>query len=142
MIIIFDMKGSYILIVEIKSDSIIPFGKKGIKQFEKGYYIYVGSALGGLGQRIQRHLRKQKKLHWHIDYLLEHAIITNVFYKEGKIREECNIAKKLDRQLFSIPGFGCTDCRCKSHLFYGSFEEVMSAVEKLQMNSYHFDANY
>jgi len=65
-----------------------------------------------------------------------------VFYKESKIREECNIAEKLDERLFSIPGFGCSDCRCKSHLFYGSFEEVMSAVEKLHMNSYHFDANY
>ena len=136
------MKGSYILIVEIKNDSIISIGKKGEKRFNKGYYIYVGSALNGLDQRIQRHLRKQKKIHWHIDYLLKHAVIIDVFYKESKVREECNIAKKLDGQLFSIPGFGCTDCRCKSHLFYGSFEEVMSAVEKLQMNSYHFDANY
>ena len=136
------MKGSYILIVEIKNDSIILIGKKGEKQFNKGYYIYVGSALNGVNQRIQRHLRKQKKIHWHIDYLLKHAVIIDVFYKESKAREECNIAKKLDGQLFSIPGFGCTDCRCKSHLFYGSFEEAMSVVEKLQMNSYHFDANY
>ena len=142
MIIRFDMKGSYILIVEIKSDLIISFGKKGEKQFEKGYYIYVGSALSGLDQRIQRHLRKQKKLHWHIDYLLEHAIIIAVFFKEGKFREECNIAKKLDGQLLLISGFGCTDCQCKSHLFYGSFDDVMSAVEKLKMNSYHFDENY
>jgi len=125
------MKGSYILIVELKNDSIISVGKKGEKQFNKGYYIYVGSALNGLDQRIQRHLRKQKKLHWHIDYLLKHAVIIDVFYKESKVREECNIAKKLDGQLFSIPGFGCTDCRCNSHLFYGSFEEVMSAVERL-----------
>ncbi len=136
------MKGSYILIVELKNDSIISVGKKGEERFNKGYYIYVGSALNGLDQRIQRHLRKQKKIHWHIDYLLKHAVVIDVFYKESKVREECNIAKKLDGQLFLIPGFGCTDCRCKSHLFYGSFEEVMSAVEKLQMNSYHFDANY
>ena len=136
------MKGSYILIVEIKNDSIISIGEKGEKSFNKGYYIYVGSALNGLDQRIQRHLRKQKKIHWHIDYLLKHAVIIYVFYKEGKIKEECNIAKKLDGKLFSFPFFGCSDCRCKSHLFYGSFEEVMSAVEKLQMNSYHFDGNY
>ncbi len=136
------MRGSYILIVELKNDMIISIGKKGEKCFNKGYYIYVGSALNGLDQRIQRHLRKQKKIHWHIDYLLNHAVIIDVFYKESKIREECNIAKKLDGQLFSILGFGCTDCRCKSHLFYGSFEEVMLAVEKLQINSYHFDANY
>ena len=136
------MKGSYILIVELKKDKIISFGKKRKERFNKGYYIYVGSALNGLDQRIQRHLRKQKKIHWHIDYLLKHAVIIDVFYKESKIREECNIAKKLDGQLLLISGFGCTDCQCKSHLFYGSFDEVMFAVEKLKMNSYHFDANY
>jgi Uri superfamily endonuclease len=136
------MKGSYILIVELRNDSIISIGKEGEECFNKGYYIYVGSALNGLNQRIQRHLRKQKKIHWHIDYLLKYAVVIDVFYKESKVRDECNIAKKLDGQLFSIPSFGCSDCRCKSHLFYGSFEEVMSAVEKLQMNSYHFDANY
>ena len=137
------MKGSYILIVELKNNSIISIGKKKEKErFNKGYYIYVGSALNGLDQRIQRHLRKQKKIHWHIDYLLKHAVLIDVFCKESKIREECNIAKKLDGQLCSIPGFGCSDCRCKSHLFYGNFEEVMSAVEKLQMNTYHLDANY
>jgi len=136
------MKGSYILIVEIKNDSIISVGKKGEKRFNKGYYIYAGSALNGLDQRIQRHLRKQKKIHWHIDYLLKYAVVIEVFYKESKVKEECNIAKKLDVKLPSISGFGCSDCKCKSHLFYGSFEEVMHAVEKLQMNPYHFDANY
>ena len=136
------MKGSYIFIVEIKNDSIISVGKKGEKRFKKGYYIYVGSALNGLDQRIQRHLRKQKKIHWHIDYLLKHAVVIDVFYKENKFGDECNIAKKLDVQLSSITGFGCSDCQCKSHLFYGSFEEVMYAVKKLQMNPYHFDANY
>ena len=136
------MNGTYLLVIHLQKKSSIIIGALGRIKFQQGYYIYVGSALNGLDQRIQRHLRKQKKIHWHIDYLLKHAVIIDVFYKESKVREECNIAKKLDGQLFSIPGFGCTDCRCKSHLFYGSFEEVMSAVEKLQMNSYHFDANY
>ena len=136
------MKGSYILIVEIKNDSIISVGKNGEKHFNKGYYIYVGSALNGLDQRIRRHLRKQKKIHWHIDYLLKYVVVIDVLYKESKVREECNIAKKLDVKLSSITGFGSSDCKCKSHLFYGSFEEVMSEVEKLQMDPYHFDANY
>ena len=136
------MKGSYILIVELKKDSIISVGKIGEKQFSEGYYIYVGSALNGLNQRIKRHLRKQKKIHWHIDYLLKHARIIDVFYRESNVREECIIAKKIKKELLSIPGFGSSDCRCKSHLFYGSFEEVMSVVEELQMNPYQLDANY
>ncbi len=37
--------------------------------FEKGYYVYVGSALGTLSRRVHRHELKNKKLHWHIDYI-------------------------------------------------------------------------
>lgn len=127
------MKGSYLLLIKLEKDSIISIGKQGNKQLNKGYYIYVGSALNRLEQRIQRHLRKQKKMHWHIDYLLRHAKITNIFYKENTVREECNIAKTLEKTLSSIPGFGCSDCRCKSHLFYGSQKRIMSAIKESEM---------
>ena len=136
------MKGSYILIIELKYNSIIPIGKNKERRFCKGYYIYVGSALNGLSQRIQRHMRKQKKIHWHIDYLLKHARIINVFYKKSTIREECNIARKLERILILIPDFGNSDCNCRSHLFYGSFREIMYNVEKLNMDIYTKNANY
>ena len=130
------MKGSYLLLVELRNDAIISIGKYGKKRFDKDCYVYVGSALNGLEQRINRHLRSYKKMHWHIDYLLKSAKINGAFYKESKHKEECSIAKKLDRRLVSIPGFGCSDCNCKSHLFYGSKNDVMNTVDKLKMTPY------
>ena len=136
------MKGSYLLIIKLDKDSIIRIGKLGEIKFNKGLYVYVGSALNGLEQRIQRHLRDNKKIHWHIDYLLNYAKITDIFYKENNAREECHIAKKLDKKLPSIPGFGCSDCKCKSHLFYGTYSEIKNIIERLNMKSYSCDAKY
>ena len=135
------MRGSYLLLVELKENNVLRIGKLNKILFNKGFYVYVGSALNGLEQRVQRHLRKQKKMHWHIDSLLRHAKIINIFYKENNAREECNIAKILDKKLLSVSDFGCSDCTCKSHLFYGSLEEIMPAIEKLQMQPYQLNAN-
>ena len=136
------MKGSYLLVIKNENNAIIQIGKLGEIEFKKGYYIYVGSALNGLEQRIKRHLRLNKKIHWHIDYLLKKSKIIDVFYKENDTREECLIAKKLDEKLYSITGFGCSDCKCKSHLFYGTYNEIKHIIERLNMKSYSCDAKY
>lgn len=136
------MNGSYLLLVELENDIMTPIGKLGEVEFIKGFYVYAGSALNGLDQRIQRHLRKQKKTHWHIDYLLNHAKIVNVFYKQNEVKEECFIAKTLEKELPIIPGFGCSDCACKSHLFYGSLKTIKNAIVNLEMNQYLINAKY
>ena len=64
------MLGTYVLLIELATAATIQVGRLGMLAFAKGYYAYVGSALGGLEQRIDRHLRTEKKLFWHIDYLL------------------------------------------------------------------------
>ncbi|RLF27589.1 MAG: GIY-YIG nuclease family protein [Thermoplasmata archaeon] len=130
------MKGCYLLVVELKNNKKISVGKLGDIRFQQGFYVYVGSALNGLEQRIQRHLKKQKKTYWHIDYLLKEAAIKKVFYKEGENKEECNIAKKLGHSLTMIHGFGCSDCTCKSHLFYGTYKEIIKNIEKLEFSLY------
>jgi Uri superfamily endonuclease len=134
------MKGNYLLLIEQKNNGIIKIGKLGKIYFKKGFYVYVGSALNGLEQRIQRHLRKQKKTHWHIDYLLKHAKIVNVFYKQSEISKECFVAKKLGNKLSKISDFGCSDCTCKSHLFYGSYETIKNAITDLEMKQYMINA--
>jgi Uri superfamily endonuclease len=132
------MKGAYLLILELPMDTRILIGKQGVISFKKGFYGYVGSALNGLEQRIKRHLRSQKKLHWHIDYLLAHAQIKNVFIKESKSKEECELASVLKQPLQVIPGFGCSDCACHSHLFFGSMETIEHLAFSLQMQTYQY----
>ncbi len=129
------MKGSYILLIELENDKEIQIGKLGNIFFEKGFYVYIGSALNGLEQRINRHLRTDKKLHWHIDYLLKSAKVNSVYYKENDQREECKIAKSFSK-LKPVSGFGCSDCNCKSHLFYGSKNEIIKSINSLDMTHY------
>ena len=136
------MKGSYLLLIELENDTTHTVGKLGEIAFNKGFYVYVGSALIGLDPRIKRHLRDNKNIHWHIDYLLEYAKIVDIFYKENIHREECIIAKKFEGTLPSILGFGCSDCKCKSHLFYGTYNEIKQVIDRLNMKSYSCDANY
>ena len=129
-------KGSYILIIQLEDDKKIFVGKLGKIDFKKGYYVYVGSAMNGLKQRLQRHLRSQKKTHWHVDYLTSQAKITNIFLKLSNHKQECKIAQTLAAKLSAITEFGCSDCKCKSHLFYGSYKEIKNVVKKLQMTEY------
>jgi Uri superfamily endonuclease len=64
-------RGSYILLIEIHRGVRMQVGALGVLEFPEGFYAYCGSAMGGLGPRINRHLRRKKKIQWHIDYLLE-----------------------------------------------------------------------
>jgi len=130
------MKGSYILIIELKKGRIISVGKLGHLHFTKGFYVYVGSGLNGLEQRINRHVRKNKKRHWHIDYLLDFSEIKNIFVKESEERIECNIASLLEQDLDFISDFGCSDCSCKSHLMYGAYDRIMKTVGRLEIKKY------
>lgn len=115
------------LLIELKADESIFVGSLGEISFLKGFYAYVGSALNNLGARIQRHLFAEKKFHWHIDYLLSYADVLDVFYKETNKKDECNIANKFS--LDAVEGFGCSDCKCESHLFYSrSYNEMTAEI--------------
>ncbi|MCD6434641.1 MAG: GIY-YIG nuclease family protein, partial [Candidatus Diapherotrites archaeon] len=96
-------------------------GALGRLEFPKGKYLYVGSAQTNLEKRIERHLTKRKKKFWHIDYLLcsKFAKVVEIFYKEAKKAEECKTAQTILRNLGGEPilKFGCSDCKCKAHLF-------------------------
>ena len=113
------MKGVYCLLIEVQRPITIKVGSLGLIPFEKGNYIYVGSALNNLQNRVKRHLRKEKNIFWHIDYLLSHkeVAIKKIYYKETRTRQECTIARHIIKSAYLVPRFGCSDCRCKSHLF-------------------------
>jgi len=89
--------------------------------FKEGDYIYIGSAKGCLETRLQRHLRKEKRIFWHIDYLLEN--------QKAKILQIWTIDKKMECQTAEVfyqdptteiikKGFGSSDCKCLTHLFF------------------------
>ena len=135
------MKGSYVLLIKLDKNIAVDIGKLGKLDFCKGFYVYIGSALNGLEQRINRHLRKNKNIHWHIDYLLNFAKIFVIYFNENSVKDECIIAKKFEKKLRNVKDFGSSDCRCKSHLFYGDFKDIITIIKKLKMNKYTFDEN-
>jgi Uri superfamily endonuclease len=135
------MKGSYVIIIRCEKNKTLIIGKLGKIFFKRGFYVYIGSALNGLEQRIDRHIRKDKRLHWHIDYLIEFGKIIDIFFLESKLRNECNLVKKFEKNLEKIDGFGCSDCNCSSHLFYGDINDIISIVKKEKMEKYMFNGN-
>ena len=92
--------------------------------FKEGVYIYIGSAKGCLEARLQRHLRKEKRIFWHIDYLLEN--------KKAKIfcqDPTTEIIKK---------GFGSSDCKCLTHLFFIKDKKKTEKILKETGFSVHY----
>ncbi|MFO8081040.1 MAG: GIY-YIG nuclease family protein [Armatimonadota bacterium] len=111
------MTGSYVLVISLDRERAIEVGALGEIDFPAGAYAYVGSAMGGLDARIARHLRDDRRLHWHVDYLLQHAEVVDVLRVESEERMECAIAAALADRLACVAGFGASDCTCESHLF-------------------------
>ncbi len=116
------------LIVYLQTATTIQAGSLSKRSFPAGYYAYVGSAMGGLIPRLRRHLRKDKTPRWHIDYLTKKTSISSIIISESTLRVECNIAKALEPQYACVSGFGCSDCRCRSHLFFTPRKEEMKAA--------------
>jgi Uri superfamily endonuclease len=115
--------GAYALLFSLSQDEQIEVGRLGTVHFPRGQYGYVGSAMGsgGLDARIARHLRAEKKRHWHIDYLLKRADVAGALEFESPTRIECTLSDALTRGGASTtpaPSFGSSDCRCRSHLHY------------------------
>ncbi len=115
-------KGSYALLLVLRDEARLNVGRLGLCLLPPGYYLYVGSAQAGLEQRLGRHLGGgQKRLRWHIDYLLQHAEVVEVWYALSEERLECiwgRAARQLPQARIPAPGFGSSDCRCRSHLIF------------------------
>ena len=118
-------KGIYQLLIYLPKNALIVIGKKGRFRFPKGYYVYTGSARNGLEKRVERHLKKNKKRFWHIDYLLDFASIKEVFFFANGKFDECTLnLKMLEKPEAKIimPKFGASDCSCPAHLVF--FEKM------------------
>ena len=107
---------SYQLFIKVRKDINLKVGKLGRFAFPIGSYVYTGSAKTNINKRIERHLSKKKKLHWHIDYLLNNDAVQIVYTKKSQMTE-CSLNKKTKGTII-IEGFGSSDCNlcCRSHL--------------------------
>ena len=111
-------RGSYLIALRLAEGANVEIGKLGRLNFPKGYYLYVGSARKDLKQRIERHRRIRKTKFWHVDYLRERADFQAAIPIRTGDDLECEIAKAMSGiAAWNIPGFGCSDCSCESHLF-------------------------
>lgn len=122
------MKGGYALLIELPEEQDIAVGKLGLITFPKGFYAYIGSAMNGFELRIGHHLRRKRRFHWHIDYLLQNAEIREIILCEAEQRVECILAHSLAKEFPSIPGFGSSDCNCSSHLFWGTEKALKAGI--------------
>lgn len=62
-------RGDYLLVLHLDTAQDIEIGSRGILHFPERYYVYIGSARKNLDQRMARHRRLRKGMHWHIDWL-------------------------------------------------------------------------
>jgi len=135
-------KGVYALVLE-NPDCVVRVGARGAREFSAGRHVYVGSARGSGGlARADRHVRlareRDRPPRWHIDYLLLDprftlaAVVTAATDRDC----ECDLARAIGRS--SVPGFGCSDCACPSHLFYRPDDpvpEVFAAFRGLGLDA-------
>ncbi len=140
-------RGVYILLMELEKTQKIKPGSMTEAEYKKGMYIYVGRARKGLQARIRRHARKEKKLFWHIDYLLRKAKLREIWTRENFF-DECRTASKLRRVLSPPPsihkGFGSSDCRCAGHLLYVSLPQrkiSRSLLQKMKFRKAAYNGN-
>ena len=136
--------GVYVMVMHLDHDLDLEIGSKGMMHFKKGYYMYVGSAKANLTKRIERHKRKRKKMHWHLDYFRGHCemiaglpirtsglpieswSLTHEPYPsmpsmpdpDIEVSVECALADAVGAIAeWEVPKFGSSDCDCTSHLF-------------------------
>ena len=112
-------RGCYLLVLHRKRSGTCTVGQLGTIDVPEGYYVYTGSAKKNLSSRVSRHLHKRKKIHWHIDYLVQSADKVKAYPVYTQNDLECAIAGMISKiSDADVPGFGCSDCSCRSHLFY------------------------
>jgi Uri superfamily endonuclease len=109
---------TYQLRIRLAQPLGLAIGRLGEFDFPAGDYVYTGSARRNFEARIARHLRKEKTLRWHIDYLLAASGVTVTEVSRADAAE-CALNQATAGDI-PAPGFGASDCRhgCGSHLKY------------------------
>ena len=111
--------GTYLLLINLEKEVEMKIKNKEIR-IKKGKYLYIGSAMKNLHQRVGRHISFKEgkyKKHWHIDSLLESGkVIFSIIIPDGIYKEE-KLSKEFNKNFNSIKNFGATDLKTNSNLF-------------------------
>jgi Uri superfamily endonuclease len=138
------VSGAYVLHLRLKESMNLTVGRLGEFLMAAGSYLYVGSAQGpgGLKARISRHMRPEKRLFWHVDFLLSTSQLLEVWFASGPKSRECKWAstfQSLPSLSIPVTGFGSSDCRCSSHLFFSSDDKPRpNPLRTLDSRIHHF----
>lgn len=122
--------GIYLLVLELARAVQLEVGGLGWQHFRRGFYVYVGSARRALSRRLERHLRRRKAMHWHVDHLRAASVRASALPIRGA-SGECELAAEVARigdRLISR--FGSSDCGCPGHLVH--FAEAPVRVAAFQ----------
>ncbi len=118
---------SYALLITASQRVAVQVGRLGLVSLEPGGYAYVGSARRALDKRLARYLRREKKLRWHIDYLLAAPGVGVREVWSCAADQECAIVQAmlaLEGVFVPRRGLGSSDCRiCPSHFLRLDCEE-------------------
>ena len=96
--------------------------------------LYVGSALNSVEKRIARHFRREKKKHWHIDYITSQIQPKVAVFLRDKRKLEDAIACEFlsNPSLLPVPRFGASDSPLYTHLFWGrDYHETLTIVIRI-----------
>lgn len=127
--------GTYALLLRAHDQKDIEIGALGEMEVRPGIYVYVGSAFGpgGLRARVERHVRGDGALHWHVDYLRAVMTLERVWYTYDSDRRECTWAETIHAfpgATEPYSGFGASDCNCSTHLFRFTEAPLRSDFQK------------
>lgn len=112
--------GVYALLIRVSAPLDVTI-RNSRHRLESGFYVYVGSARGpgGVRARVMRHLRRAKRVRWHVDQITGYAEVALIVCAETR-ESECVLVPFLEAEGFEHPvhGFGASDCKrkCTSHL--------------------------
>jgi Uri superfamily endonuclease len=107
---------TYRLFIQVSRPISLEVGRLGRHSFPAGRYVYTGSAKRNLAARVRRHISNEKKLRWHIDYLLA-SRFAKIVHVDVSEHPECEWNHAVEGRVI-VKGFGASDCHacCGSHL--------------------------
>ena len=84
----------YVVAAWVPRRETIVVGALGPVTFARGWYAYVGSARRGRDARVARHMRADKPLRWHADYLFTRHPAARAWLLDTPL-SECELAARL-----------------------------------------------